>query len=71
MDITYERTWCDYLTPCPHGRDCMVGDVDCVKNCGWRVGSVTEDPEKVYAPGDYHRYTDIINGQITCLYGER
>jgi hypothetical protein len=49
----------------------MVGDVDCVKNCGWRVGSVTEDPEKVYAPGDYHRYTDIINGQITCLYGER
>ena len=46
MDITYERTWCDYLTPCPHGNDCMVGDEDCVNNCGYCVGSVIEEPEK-------------------------
>lgn len=71
MDITYERTWCDYLTPCPHGNDCKVGDEDCVNNCGYCVGSVIEEPEKEYAPGDYHRYTDITKGQITCLYGIR
>jgi hypothetical protein len=49
----------------------MVGDEDCVHNCGYCVGSVIEEPEKEYAPGDYHRYTDITKGQITCLYGIR
>lgn len=29
MKIEFEYTWCDYLTPCPHGRDCFVGDFDC------------------------------------------
>ena len=24
--IEYEFTWCDFLTPCPNGMDCMVGD---------------------------------------------
>ena len=70
MDITYEKTWCDYLTPCPHGRDYMVGDFDCVKSCGWCAGHIIEEPEKEYKPGDYHRYTDITKGQITCKYGE-
>ena len=30
-------TWCDYLTPCPNGKDCMVGDFDC-SQCKHFVG---------------------------------
>jgi hypothetical protein len=31
--IKGEITWCDYLTPCPFGKDCMVGDFDCCCMC--------------------------------------
>lgn len=27
--IKYERTWCDYLTPCPYIKDNEVGSYEC------------------------------------------
>lgn len=28
-DIAYSFSWCEFLDPCPYGKDCMVGDCDC------------------------------------------
>lgn len=36
--IKYERTWCDYLTPCPYLRGIMVGDWEC-HNCLYNRGN--------------------------------
>ena len=54
--IKYERTWCDYLTPCPYlnklnkdnnFEEIMVGDWDC-SNCLYNMGnSVNRDKGEV------------------------
>lgn len=33
VKIKGEFSWCEYLTPCPYGKDCMVGDFECCCSC--------------------------------------
>lgn len=62
-DFEYKFSWCDFLTPCPHHKDCCVGDYDC-QQCEFFVKneiikSVTFDPY-------YKGYFNIGNGIVTC-----
>ena len=62
-EFEYNFSWCDFLTPCPHHKDCCVGDYDCL-NCEFFVKnniikSVTFDPY-------YKGYFNIGNGIVTC-----
>lgn len=68
--INYERTWYDYLTPCPYGFKSKVGEHECAAECRYHVGPPVEGPQKDYAPGDYHRYTDITSGYVMCNFEE-
>ena len=52
--IRYERTWCDYLTPCPYLRGIMVGDWECDK-CHYNKGDTS---------------LTIVKGEVTCSYKE-
>ena len=57
--IKYERTWCDYFTPCPYlNKDndiegIMVGDYEC-DQCQYKKGDIT----------------DYSKGEVTCSYKE-
>lgn len=62
-EFEYDFSWCDFLTPCPHNKGCMVGDYDCL-NCEFFVKnniikSVTLDPY-------YKGYFNIGSGIVTC-----
>ena len=64
MNINYEYTWCEYLTPCPHGRDCFVGDYDC-HICPLFVG-INTLPDVDDSPLDYGKYVKVYKGIIKC-----
>ena len=67
--IEFEYTWCEYLTPCPNGRDCFVGDFDC-SICP-HFGKLIEVSKKVEEKiGDYSRYCKTHSGQIICKYNK-
>ena len=63
MNINYEYTWCEYLTPCPHGRDCFVGDYDC-SICEYNNGNNTSPIDDIFT--DYGKYSRIYKGCIKC-----
>lgn len=63
--IKFEYTWCDYLTPCPHGRDCFVGDFDC-SICSHFAEIVPLLPMEKEKIGDYKKYSKIFKGEIIC-----
>lgn len=70
MNIEFEYTWCEYLTPCPNGRDCFVGDFDC-SICPHFVNLIAtnksaEESESV--AGDYSKYCKVFTGEISCKY---
>lgn len=69
MDIKYKFNWCDFLTPCPHGKDCCVGDFDC-HTCKHFVNSIIDpcDEEPPYTPTEYKKYTEISTGTVTCNF---
>ena len=64
----YERTWCDYLTPCPHKEDVMIGSYEC-ENCAYYKSSI-ENKFKDYEPCDYGKYTETVSGIVTCSYNK-
>ena len=65
MKIEFEYTWCEYLTPCPNGRDCFVGDFDC-SICP-HFDTINEVSKKVEKKvGDYSRYCKTLVGQLVC-----
>lgn len=33
--IKYEKSWCEYLTPCPHFKEMMVGSYECLEECSY------------------------------------
>lgn len=68
--ITYEFTWCDFLTPCPHGNDCMVGDCDCL--CCQHFIS-TEILKPIYPCGteSYSTYFDVGVGVVNCSFNKK
>lgn len=59
--IKYEFTWCDYLTPCPHNNDIMIGSYECesCKHCQKNVII------KAGEPGDY---ISKGIGEVECLH---
>lgn len=66
MKIEFEYTWCEYLTPCPHGRDCFVGDFDC-SICPHFVKIVPQiTPPINNKNGDYGKYCVVFVGKIIC-----
>lgn len=64
MNINYDFTWCDFLTPCPYGKDCMVGDYDC-SICEYYNGNNTL-PIIDDVLTDYGKYSRIYKGCIKC-----
>ena len=63
--ILYQSNWCDYFTPCPHGKECCVGDYDCV-TCEHFVKHILIGEMPSDIKNDYKRYFKIYNGQIIC-----
>ena len=71
--IAYKETWCDYLTPCHHKKDVMVGDYDC-EHCEYfkgrqNINNNIEKFTKAHRPSDedyYKRYTLVNLGCIYC-----
>ena len=63
MKIEFEYTWCDYLTPCPHGRDCFVGDYDCstCEFCG-EIKTLSSTDDSL----NYSKYVKVYKGYIKC-----
>lgn len=62
--IPYTRTWCDYLTKCPHFPDIEVGSYECCNCCMFHVEA--KEDNKKFEPCDYSRYSALINGYIKC-----
>lgn len=31
--LEFERTWCDYITPCPYKNNIFIGEYECVEKC--------------------------------------
>lgn len=60
----YQRTWCDYLTPCSVNPNIMVGEYECQEECPF-FKSVQEE-KKEFKPCDYSRYSHIYHGEVTC-----
>lgn len=61
-NFEYNFSWCDFLTPCPHHKDCCVGDYDCL-NCEFFVKN--DITEQVIIDG-YKDYFNIGKGIVTC-----
>lgn len=62
--IKGEFTWCEFLTPCPRGKDCMVGDYDC---------SQCDFCQERYVHKGLDRmpyYTSVGEFEIECNYGK-
>lgn len=66
--IKFEYTWCDYLTPCPHGRDCFVGDYDCSICPFCEKYIVNKTPNASTKIDDYGKYCKVYSGEITCKF---
>lgn len=63
--VKYERTWCDYLTPCKYFNDIEVGSYDC-STCKFHVITT----EKLPFNANPNPYTTIIKGVVKCNYEE-
>lgn len=61
----YERTWCDYLTPCKIKPEIMVGEYECQEECPF-FKSWKEEPSPKFDIGDYSRYSYVYKGQVEC-----
>lgn len=62
MEFEYNFSLFDFLTPCPHHKDCYVGDYYCF-NCEFFVKD--EITEKVTI-NCYKDYFNIGKGIVTC-----
>lgn len=65
----YERTWCDYLTPCKVKPHINVGEYECCEECPY-FKSVKEEKGKTFDPCDYNRYSYIWKGEVECTGDE-
>ena len=64
--ILYEYTWCDYLTPCPHGNDCFVGDYDCFMCKHFVNDSAQSAVNDCRKNDDYSKYTKVYQSYLIC-----
>lgn len=64
--LEYEFNWCDFFTPCPHGKDCFVGDYDCT-TCPNYDHHVSERETKINNNNlDYKKYFITYKDHIIC-----
>lgn len=61
---TYQRTWCDYLTPCKIRPEIMVGEYEC-EQCEY-FKSRKEKAAPKFDVCDYSRYSYIHHGEVEC-----
>ena len=66
MKIDYEFTWCDFLTPCPCGKDCMVGDYECTQCHNFKSHEIYKNIV-VNGTETYNSYFDVGAGYVECL----
>jgi hypothetical protein len=66
-EIPFERTWCDYLTPCPYKKDIMVGEYDCYI-CKDHVGFSMEKEDEQFEPCSMKRYCVVSKGIVKCKH---
>lgn len=70
-DIQYERTWCDYLTPCPKDESIEIGSWEC-SQCPFYHGRGKENtpPTNPDCTSDeyFRRYFVITTGTVKCAY---
>ena len=65
QQIPYQRTWCDYLTPCPFNNNIEVGSYYC-SQCKNFI-SVEEETKKFSGIDlSYKKYFEIIKGTVNC-----
>ena len=64
--VKYERTWCDYLTPCKHFENIEVGSYDCSR-CKFHVTAI----EKPIEERNPNPYFSIIKGIVKCNYEDK
>lgn len=67
MNVDYEFTWCDFLTPCPHGKDCLVGDFCCTQ-CEYFKSHGIHKNIVVNGTESYKSYFDVGTGWVNCEY---
>lgn len=65
MSIDYEFTWCDFLTPCPYGKNCMVGDYDCMQCENFKSHGIYKSIS-VDGTNPYKSYFDVGSGFVVC-----
>lgn len=62
LKFEYNFSWCDFLTPCPHHKDCCVGDYDCLNCEFFGENEITEQ----VTIDCYKDYFNIGSGIVTC-----
>lgn len=65
MSIDYEFTWCDFLTPCPYGKNCMVGDYDCMQCENFKSHGIYKSIS-IDGTKSYKSYFDVGSGFVVC-----
>jgi hypothetical protein len=68
-EIAFSYNWCEYLTPCPHNKDCMVGDYDCCvceHNSKVRIFKELD----IYSKVEYLRYFAYGYGCVNCNFNK-
>lgn len=58
--VKFERTWCDYLTPCSKFPEIEVGSYECF-SCKHFVKFYSD--EQVIPPGKYFM---VVSGHVEC-----
>lgn len=65
--LTFEYTWCDYLTPCPHRENIEIGCFDCY-DCKYYVSSSIDGTTNEDKTSDYKKYIKIMKGVVFCAH---
>lgn len=72
QNAPYERTWCDYLTPCRRiGATIEVGSYECERCkffCGKEKENIPKTEKNPKLDSYYARYTAVITGMVKCKY---
>ena len=72
MELNFEFNWCEYLTPCPNGQDCMVGEYECQCQCKHFVSSkIIEDLQNENGVKNMKRYFEVGKGKLICNFNKK
>lgn len=71
-NLLFKFNWCDYFTPCPHGKDCMIGDHTCYTciHCKSYIVNSERFKNTDKIDNDYRKYFIINEGHVMCSFNE-